>query len=49
MGESKAKRDGSSKRGEGVHQSKDGTYHFAPGTKVYPTKEGGLKVKPPRK
>jgi hypothetical protein len=39
---------GDSKRGEGVHQSKDGTYHFPPGTKAFPTKEGGYKVKAPK-
>lgn len=39
---------GESRRDPGVHQSTDKTYHFGPGTKVYPTKEGGYKVKPPK-
>jgi hypothetical protein len=34
---------------EGGYTSKDGTRHYPPGTKSWPTKEGGLKVKPPNK
>lgn len=31
---------------EGGWTSKDGTRHYPKDTKVYPTKEGGYKVKP---
>lgn len=33
---------------EGGWTSQDGTRHYPPGTKSYPTQEGGLKVVPPK-
>lgn len=36
-------------KNDGGYTSGDGTRHYPPGTKSWPTKEGGLKVRPPKK
>ncbi len=46
-----APRPGRSRVGEGVHKSPGrtaDTYHVKPGAKVYPTRQGGFKIRVPK-